>query len=150
MSRLFLDANVILDGIIARWGLSKAVLSLCAARIHKLLLARYVIGEAERALLYETSRLSKSAGDRLLNDYDRFLSLARPQVLPFASEPQVEAAMPLIKHIHDAPVLAAAIEARPDWLLSRNRKHFDRQVSARTGLRVVSPEEFFRVIHAAA
>ncbi|MGH9838918.1 MAG: hypothetical protein ACREEM_09050 [Blastocatellia bacterium] len=31
--RLFLDYNVLTGGIIAEWGLDKAVLSLCAARI---------------------------------------------------------------------------------------------------------------------
>jgi hypothetical protein len=31
--KLFLDSNVLTGGIVAPWGLDKAILSLCAARI---------------------------------------------------------------------------------------------------------------------
>jgi hypothetical protein len=38
MQTLFLDSNILLEGMRSRWGLSKAALSLCAARIHQLVL----------------------------------------------------------------------------------------------------------------
>jgi hypothetical protein len=40
--QLFLDSNVLTGGIVAPWGLDKAVLSLCAARICRLVLAEDV------------------------------------------------------------------------------------------------------------
>lgn len=32
MERIFLDANVVLDGLVSRWSASRAVLILCAVR----------------------------------------------------------------------------------------------------------------------
>ena len=49
--RLFLDSNVLTGGIVAPWGLDKAVLSLCAARICRLVLAEIVRQEIEENLL---------------------------------------------------------------------------------------------------
>ena len=46
--RLFLDSNVLLGGIVAEWGLDKAVLSLCAAKIARLVLAQAVRDEIEK------------------------------------------------------------------------------------------------------
>ena len=49
--RLFLDANVLTAGIVSAWGLDKAVLSLCAARICRLVLAEAALEELEENLL---------------------------------------------------------------------------------------------------
>lgn len=54
----------------------------------------------------------------------------------------------IIHHLHDVPVLAAALKAAPDWVLSLNRKHFSHQVASRTGLQIASPHEFFHTLHA--
>ena len=48
--RLFLDSNVLTGGLVAPWGLDKAVLSLCAARICRLVLAEIVRQEVEDML----------------------------------------------------------------------------------------------------
>ncbi|HEV2989752.1 MAG TPA: hypothetical protein VG759_15015 [Candidatus Angelobacter sp.] len=48
---LFLDSNILTGGIVARWGLDKAVLSLCAAKVCKLVLAEVVRDEVEENLL---------------------------------------------------------------------------------------------------
>ena len=45
--RLFLDSNVLLGGMVAEWGLDKAVLSLCAAKITRLVLAEAIRDEIE-------------------------------------------------------------------------------------------------------
>jgi hypothetical protein len=45
-----LDSNVIVGGIVARWGLDKAILSICALRICRLVLADAVHEEVERNL----------------------------------------------------------------------------------------------------
>lgn len=150
MSRLFLDANVVLDAMLSKFGLSKAVISLCAARIHKAVLSRHVIDEIEINLLIQAEMLTRRSGEGLLDDYAIFLTKARPEIIQLASEGDVLAASQIIRHEHDAPVLAAAINARPDWLLHRNRKHFSKAVADRTGLRLATPKEFFRFVHAAA
>lgn len=144
MQSVFLDSNILLEGMRSRWGLSKAVLSLCAARIHQLVLAQHVIKEVEGALL-EVMRGEEA--DELLADYFTFIDKARPIIVPLAATHEIEAASRIIRHLNDAPVLAAAINARPDWLLSNNTEHFTSTVAQRTGLRIATPYEFFRAIH---
>ncbi|HXF39232.1 MAG TPA: PIN domain-containing protein [Blastocatellia bacterium] len=147
MQSLFLDSNILLEGMRSRWGLSKAVLSLCAARIHQMVLARHVITEVERALI-EVLRVEQAEeADDLLVDYFTFIDKARPMIVPLATIQEVTAATRIIHHLNHAPVLAAAIRARPDWLLSNNTEHFTQTVASRTGLKVATPYEFFRAIH---
>ena len=63
--RLFLDSNVLTAGIVSTWGLDKAVLSLCAARICRLVLAKAVREEVEENLLIRLSGVeSKEARPR--------------------------------------------------------------------------------------
>lgn len=147
MSTLFLDANVIIRGLVSRWGLNKAVLSLCAARVHRLMLAEYVRHETENALLEITVGAPQRIADQLLSDYDELLRLTRPLVIPLPSVSQSLAAAHQIRHVNDVPVLASALSARPDWLLSNNTKHFDSRVAARTGLQIATPFQFFQIIH---
>jgi predicted nucleic acid-binding protein len=153
MSSLFLDSNILLEGLIARWGLSKAVLSLCAVRIHQLFLAEIVREEVERALLIITSDYAKASrrlSEQILSDYDEFIRLAKPKLIP-KPRPQEELAhRHLIRHQHDVPVLVSAINSAPDWLLTSNIEHFNQQVARRTGLRIATPYQFFAAIHASA
>jgi hypothetical protein len=148
MSALFLDSNVLVHGIVAEWKLSRAVLLLCAARIHQLLLAEVVIDEVETALLMKFAEHQSAAFARLvLGADDDFLRPAQPKIVPWPSARELEAAQGLIHHTHDVPVLASAMKSSPDWLLTRNTRHFTPEVSQRTGLRIATPLEFFQFAH---
>ena len=144
--RLFLDSNVLTGGIVARWGLDRAVLSLCAARICRLVLADAVRDEVEENLLIHAARLDRASGEKLLDDYSGLLKLASPETVPYPSEKAVMSSRHLIRHLSDVPVLVSAMESRPDWLLTHNTKHFTPAVAHRTGLRISSPAEFFRAL----
>jgi len=122
--RLFLDSNVLTGGIVARWGLDRAVLSLCAARICRLVLAEAVREEVEENLLLHVSELEAEAAQQLLNDYTALIKLARPEIVPYPSKADVLASRLLIAHQADVPVLLSAMQAQPDWLLTHNKKHF--------------------------
>ena len=67
--RLFLDSNVLTGGIVAPWGLDKAVLSLCAARICRLVLAEVVQLEVEENLLHHAAALPPPEAEQVLADY---------------------------------------------------------------------------------
>ena len=142
--RLFLDSNVLTAGIIAPWGLDKALLSLCAARVCRLVLAEAVRDEVEENLLLHLMDLDKRAADRLVEDYDRLIRLTRPEVVPYPTEQDVKSARHLIRHAADVPVLLSAMNSQPDWFLTHNTKHFTRPVAARAGLRIATPVDFFR------
>ena len=142
--RLFLDSNVITSGIVSRWGLDKAVLSLCSARIMHLVLAEAVREEVEENLLMQAAGRTDLDGEQLIADYTGFVKLSRPELVAHPEASSVRASRHLIRHEADVPVLLSAMAAKPDWLLTNNTKHFTQVVAKRTGLRIATPVEFFR------
>jgi predicted nucleic acid-binding protein len=144
--RLFLDSNVLTGGIVAPWGLDKAVLSLCAARVCKLVLAEAVREEVEENLLVHAGGLSSAQADALFEDYRRLIELTKPELVPFPDVELVRASRGLIRHEADVPVLLSAMAAKPDWVLTHNEKHFTPAVARRSGLRIATPVAFFRVL----
>lgn len=144
--RLFLDSNVLTAGIVSTWGLDKAVLSLCAARICRLVLAEVVREEVEENLLIRLGGTDSVDANRVLGQYARLMALMRPEVAPYPAQAEVMAARHLIRHAADVPVLLSAMASHPDWLLTHNTKHFTPAVGQRTGLRIATPIEFFRAL----
>ncbi len=143
--RLFLDSNVLTGGIVSPWGLDKATLSLCAARLCKLVLAEVVRDEVEENLLLHAERLSALDADELIDHYRRLVKLTGPEIIPYPAAALVQSSRRLIRHAADVPVLLSAI-SKPDWLLTHNTKHFTQAVANRTGLRIATPAEFFRTL----
>ena len=80
--RLFLDSNVLSVGIVSPWGLDKATLSLCAAKVCKLVLAEMVRDEVEENLLLHAERLPSIDADQLIDDYHRLIKLTNPELVP--------------------------------------------------------------------
>lgn len=144
--RLFLDSNVLTGGILSDWGLDKAVLSLCAARICRMVLAEYVREEVEDNLLARAAAFSPEEANQVIEDYASLIKLARPEIIPLPSVNDVTKSRRLIAHAADVPVLLSAMQSKPDWLLTHNTKHFTPQVAKRAGLRIGTPAEFFRFL----
>jgi predicted nucleic acid-binding protein len=146
--RLFLDSNVLTGGFVSPWGLDKATLSLCAAKVCKLVLAEVVRDEVEENLLLHAERLSVRDADQLIEDYRRLIKLTNPEMVPYPDTDEVRANRNLIRHEADVPVLLSAMASEPDWLLTHNTKHFTKAVAQRTSLRIGTPAEFFRTLSA--
>jgi predicted nucleic acid-binding protein len=146
--RLFLDSNVLTGGIVSSWGLDKATLSLCAAKVCKLVLAEAVRDEVEENLLLHAERLPLLDADRLVEDYRRLIKLTSPELVPYPEKQLVQSSRSLIRHAADVPVLLSAMASKPDWLLTHNTKHFTKAVAQRTALRIATPAEFFRTLSA--
>jgi predicted nucleic acid-binding protein len=146
--RLFLDSNVLTGGIVSAWGLDKAILSLCAARVCKLVLAEVVRDEVEENLLLHAERLPPKTTDLLVDDYRHLIQLTHPELVPYPSQDLVRSSRHLIRHEADVPVLLSAMASKPDWLLTHNTRHFTQAVAQRTSLRIATPAEFFRTLSA--
>ena len=130
--------------MVARWGLDKAVLSLCAAGVCRLVLAEAVREEVEQNLLLHAAKLAAADSNTLLIDYADLLRLTKPQMVPYPSEADVLASRHIFSHASDVTVLLSAIDAHPDWLLTHNTKHFTPKVAESTGLQIATPIEFFK------
>ena len=141
--KLLLDSNILTDGLFSRFGLSKAVLALCAARTCKMVLPEWVKIEVERNILKKAQALSEEDLDTLIDDYHGFLKLSRPIVVPLAEEKRVIENRSIIWHFADVPVVLAAIDSRTDWIITKNRDHFTDEVAVKIGIRIASPSEFF-------
>jgi predicted nucleic acid-binding protein len=144
--RLFPDSNVLTGGIVSSWGLDKATLSLCAARVCRLVLAEVVRDEVEENLLLHAQRLPALDADQLIEDHRRLIKLTKPEFVPYPDEDLVRSSRHLIRHVADVPVVLSAMASKPDWLLTHNTKHFTKTVAERTGLRIATPAEFFRAL----
>jgi hypothetical protein len=83
--RLFLDSNVLAGGIVSPWGLDKAALSLCAARLCRLVLAEVVRDEVKENLLLHAERRPSLDGDELIEHYRRLVDLTNRQHQAFYS-----------------------------------------------------------------
>ena len=141
--KLLLDSNILTDGLFSRFGLSKAVLALCASKTCKLVLSEWVNIEVERNILKKIGVLSEAEVELLIEDYQGFLKLARPLKVPLPSENRVIENRSLIRHFADVPVVLAAIDSQADWIITKNRDHFTDQVADKIGIKIASPREFF-------
>jgi predicted nucleic acid-binding protein len=146
--RLFLDSNVLTGGIVSPWGLDKATLSLCAAKVCKLVLAEAVRDEVEENLFLHAERLPSLDIEQLIAYYHRLIKLTDPELVPYPDVDVVQSSRYLIRHELDVPVLLSAMASRPDWLLTHNTKHFTKAVAQRTSLRIATPAGFFRALSA--
>ena len=133
-------------GIISLWGLDKAVLSLCAARVCRLVLAEAVRDEIENNLTFHAERLPPVQAEKLIGDYRRLVKLTDPELVPYPERDLVNSSRHLIRHVADVPVILSAMASKPDWLLTHNIKHFTPAVAQRTSLRIATPADFFRTL----
>jgi predicted nucleic acid-binding protein len=144
--RLFLDSNVLTAGLVSSWGLDKAALSICAARICRLVLAEVVRDEVEENLLLHADRLGPEKAELLVRDCRQLIRLSEPEWVPYPAAERVRLSRHLIRHAADVPVLLSAMDSQPDWVLTHNTKHFTESVAERTGLRIATPAMFFRTL----
>jgi len=116
------------------------VLVLSRRRVFKIILAKYVQGEVEENLL-ELLATDARLGNEIINVYDTLLRLLDPEYVALPSKPEVERHRHLIRHQADVPVLVSAIKAAPDWFLTTNTRHFNKQVAQRTQLKISTPQD---------
>ena len=140
-ARIFVDSNVLIEGLFAPWSASRAILILARVSGLRLILSPYVEQEVERALLARLAA-DEESGSQLIDDYAKALRLLAPERTDRITRDEFKAHQSWIRHVNDVPVLVTAIKAKPDWLLTSNVEHFDAEVSARSGLRILTPKEF--------
>ncbi len=146
--RLFLDTGVIIGGCTTRWGASKLLLILMTDRLHyTVVFAEAVEQELRNNVAYITAPLVPvTARERIARDLARWLRQVRLERWPTPTQEQIVAfapiLMPALRHRNDLPAVATAIQARPDWVISSNRAHWNEQLAERIGLRIVTPQDF--------
>jgi uncharacterized protein len=135
--RVFLDTNVLFSALHSSVGAPNAIVE------------AYLRGQIEvvvsRQVLEELIRTIHQKRPQLITRLYFFLQEAPFEVQP---DPALDVVSRWEQVIHppDAPILAAAIAARPDFLITGNRRHFTSEVAALAGLAIVSPAEFVAIL----
>ena len=143
--RTFLDSGVLLEGLLAPWSASRAILILSRRRVFRIILADYVRGEVEDTLLALFARDPRIANEAI-DSYGYLLQLLSPEFVALPTKEEVHRHRHLIRHQADVPVRVSAVKARPDRFLTTNTRHFTKQVASRTQLKIVTPQEFLEAL----
>lgn len=139
LRRVFVDANVLIAGADSRSDANHAVLKLAELELIQLVTSRQVLDEAERNL--------RKKLPRALPNFAAQMAQLRLEIAPDPAEEEVERWRDLIE-AKDTPILAAAIIAAPDRLLTLNSKDFTPAVAAASGLVIQTPGEFVQDVRA--
>lgn len=138
--RAFLDTNVLIAGLASPTGASAAIRDLAEAEELRIVLSRQVLIEADRVLLRKFPQL--------IERYRLFIKNVSPELTDDPPPDTVQAAAAVINP-DDAPILAAAQQARVDYLVTLNTKHFlIQKVRAFYVAPIVTPGEFLTAFRA--
>jgi predicted nucleic acid-binding protein len=137
--RIFLDTSVIIAGVGSRVGASHAILALAELGLLVPVACPYVLDEAERNIQRKTPEA-----------LPRYRDVQANITWELHPDPSPEQVRPWLDVIvaKDAPVLAAAVIAKPNWLVTLDTRDFvePMQVAARSGLHIGTPGSLLKVI----
>jgi predicted nucleic acid-binding protein len=137
MRRVFADSSVLIAGAVSRRGASRAVMIMAEIGLFKLVLSRKVLEECQRNLSEKVPTV--------LPVFAELMARIEPEILPDPL-PEESARWQAIIEAKDAPILAAAVNARVDRLLSLDVKDFTPDVAAQSGLIIQTPGDFVKEI----
>ena len=134
--KVFLDTSALIAGIISTTGAAREVLRLCEAGVVEPLVSRQVLTEADRNLSEKLPAM--------VFDYRRWIHQMSPVLVEDPSRKEVSQAARII-HAKDAPILAAAVNAEADYLITWNTRHFHKpSVTKAVRFKIMTPGEFLK------
>jgi putative PIN family toxin of toxin-antitoxin system len=138
--RVFIDTSVLIAGVASVPGASAAVLDLCEPESIQMVISRQVLVEADRNF---SSKLPN-----LIGQFRRFIQNLAPLMVDDPSAAAMERATGLVDR-KDAAILAAAMEAKVDFLITLDKKHFLKpKIKGDIPIEVCTPTDFLRIFEA--
>ena len=130
MRRIFVDANVLIAGADSRSGASNAVLQLAEVGLFRLVVSRQVLDEAER-----------NVRKKLPRALPNLVALLAQLPFEIVSDPADADCLRWVDVIElkDTPILAAAVLAKVDRMVTLNTKDFTPEVAQASGLSIQTP-----------
>ena len=130
MRRIFVDANVLIAGADSRSGASNAVLQLAEVGLFRLVASRQVLDEVER-----------NVRKKLPRALPNLVVLLAQLPLEIVSDPADADCLRWVDVIElkDTPILAAAVLAKVDRMVTLNTKDFTPEVAQASGLSIQTP-----------
>ena len=136
ITRVFLDTNVIFSGLYSASGAPARIIDLYAEGRITVVVSQLVLDELVAAL--------KAKRPAILPVLLDLLTSTLPEIVADPPSAEVARWLPVIHDSDDAPILAAAVAARPDALVTGNTRHFldNPEVARQSGLRIMTPAQF--------
>lgn len=132
--KVFLDSSALIAGIASSKGAGREILRLAEIGLIEIMVSRQVVVEADRNI---TSKLPEC-----IDDFRNYLETLAPVLVTDPSQRDILRFSSLIQP-HDAPILAAAVAAQADYLVTWDQKHFmTTGPRALTRPKVMNPSEF--------
>jgi len=130
---LFLDSSALIAGIVSAEGASRALLLLAESGHIALTISEQVLAESERAIARKAPKA--------LSDLRQAILASKTRIVRDPSPEDVSVHPNLVSHAVDIPIVLAAVQAKADYLVTLNRKHFidDPGVAQQAGLRIGTP-----------
>jgi predicted nucleic acid-binding protein len=139
-SKIFLDSNVVLSGLFSDRGSPRIILDLLTLRLPML------AGSTGRYNILEIERNLKKKMPSALPLYRKYISRLRLEVMPLPGWETVKGLAGVIAD-KDIPVLPSAIASGSDYLVTGDKKDFDRIKDNKDySLTIVSPSEFIEKV----
>lgn len=141
---VFIDSNVLIEALIES-DPALAVLDLAVIEAINLVSSQLVVSDVEEEILAQHASATGEI-DVVIETWHAMLERTKLEIRPDPALEVVLAArrkfLPTMRHLADIPVLAAAIEAEADFIVSSNRKHFNDATAVRAGIPMYSCTEF--------
>ncbi len=135
--KVFVDTSVLIAGVASVTGASAAVLDLSEAESIQMVISRQVLVETDRNFA------AKLPG--LITQFRQFMQNLAPLMVEDPPKAAVERAAALIAQ-KDAAILVAALEAKVDYLMTLDKKHFLKpKVKENIPIEVCTPADFLRI-----
>jgi predicted nucleic acid-binding protein len=133
MRRIFADTSILIAGCGSKTGASRAVLTMAEIGLFKLVVSEQVMEECQRNF---QKKLPAA-----IPIFTQIIAAIDPEIKPNPQPAESERWKTIIE-AKDTPILAAAVLAKVDRLLSLNTKDFTAEVAAKSGLVIQTPAEF--------
>ncbi len=135
--KVFIDTSVLIAGVASVPGASAAVLDLCEAETVQMVVSRQVLVEADRNF---SAKLPN-----LVSQYRQFILVLAPLMVDDPRATAVKKASALVGP-KDASILAAAMEEKVDYLITRDKKHFLKEKTPPDlPLEICTPADFLKI-----
>lgn len=132
--RVFLDANVVFSGMYSPEGAPAIILKLFVEGRLRAVISQQVLEEVVRTIGRRLPEALPSLRKLLLSVPPEIAEDPAPEDIGFWAQ---------LVHGDDASVLAAAVAARPDYLVTGDRHFFANPgIAEKSGLRIVTPAQF--------
>jgi putative PIN family toxin of toxin-antitoxin system len=138
--KVFLDSNVLLSGLFSDKGAPRIILDLLTLNLPIL------TGATGRYNLMEVERNLKKRMPAAMPLYHEYLPKLGLEVVALPSQETIRSMTGIIAE-KDIPVLASAIACKAEYLITGDKKDFDRlKKDKRYDLKIVSPSEFIETV----